>query len=144
MRENHNITEFIIDDGAKEYSFKNPLGEIFAKFSFNPTDTGIVKRYDKVIESIDNLDTEGLDEKESNEQIVAIDNMLREQFDILCGKNVSDGLFMMYEPLTLFPDGSFYAEVVLTQLGTIIEKETNTRINKKISKIRKDVAKNRK
>ena len=141
---NNQNTEFIIDDGAKEYSFKNPLGEIFARFSFNPTDTGIFKRYDKLVEFLDNMDIESDGNVVDEEQIKTADNLLKEQFDILCGKNVSDGLFMMYEPLTLFPDGSFYAEIIIAQLGSIIEKETNTRINKKIAKIRKDVAKNRK
>lgn len=140
---NNQNTEFIIDDGAKPYSFVNPLGETFAEFSFNPADTGIVKRYEDLMKFIDNLDYSDED-LEDGKIILTVDNLLEEQFDLLFGKKMKDGLFMMYRPLTLFPDGSFYAEVILKQLGIIIEKETNTRINKKIAKIRKDVAKNRK
>ena len=47
-------SSFVIDDGLYEVTFKNNNEEVFAKFSFNPSDTGLLSRYDSFIDFLDN------------------------------------------------------------------------------------------
>ena len=138
-----NDTEILIDDGAKEYTFKNLHGEVFAKFCFNPTDTGILDRYEGVVKFFEGIANSiaSVAEDDMETEIKRLDKCIKEQFDLLCGKNVSDGLFSVYAPMTLFANGDFYAEVALDKISSFIEKEMNVRLEKKKARIRKDIAK---
>lgn len=107
------MEEILIDDGSKEYSFKNHLGETFATFAFNPTDAGLLSRYDKAIEFFQKVK---YPEDATIEDIVALENGIKEQFNLVCGKNVSDGLFGRYTPLTLFANGEMYCEIAIEKL----------------------------
>lgn len=131
------IKEFIIDDGAKEYSFKNKLGEVFAEFVFNPTDTGIFSRYKEVVEYLEKLEVSS---EISENDIVKMDEAIKGQFKYLL--NTESDVFRKYTPLTVFADGSFYVEKALEIVGNIIEDETGKRIDKKIAKLKKLAAKN--
>lgn len=133
------MSEFItIDDGSKEYVFKNKLGEEFAKFSFNPTDPYIIKRFENVQEYMSSVSVSDSDDTAG--AIVKLNEDIAEQFNVLCGKDVS-GLFTLYAPLTLFANGDFYCEVVLEKIGDFIESELNVRFEKKKAKIKKALGK---
>lgn len=138
-----NNNTFVIDDGAEEYVFKNKFGEEFARFSFNPADTNIIERYNKVVKFISETTYFEDEEKTNEEELIRMNHELEEQFNVLCGKNVSDGLFKIYAPLTLFADGTFYAEVCINKIAEFVEKALDVRLSNKKAKIRKEIAKNR-
>lgn len=132
-----NVQNIVIDDGLKDYSFSNNKGEVFAEFSFNPADTSILDRYEKVVDAFNAIELKGDSAEEVEEYIRSISDTFKEQFDYLLNREVSEGLFRTYSPITVFANGDFFAEVILHQIGKIIEKELNVRIDKKAKKIEK-------
>lgn len=129
----------VIDDGTKEYVFKNMQGKEFAKFNFNPSDTGILERYNDVANAFKGFEFD--DEKDTASQIKELNNMLKEQFNYLTGTDISSDLFATYAPTTVFANGDFFAEVALEHIGTFIEEEMNVRLDKKLAKIKKIASK---
>ena len=133
----NNVQNIIIDDGLKEFTFSNNKGEVFAEFAFNPADTGLLERYGKVVDAFNAIELKGDSEADVEEYIKTLSDTFKEQFDYLLNRAVSEGLFRTYSPITIFANGDFYAEVILDQIGKIIEKEINVRIDKKAKKIEK-------
>lgn len=141
MGENKSAT-ILIDDGVKEYEFKNKFGDVFARFRFNPADTGIVRRYDAIVEYFEKLEyPSDLSEDEVVEEIKRLEDGIKEQFNVLCGYPVADGLFMTYQPLTCFACGDTFAEIALENICKFVEEELDTRLAKKKAKIKKATAK---
>lgn len=128
----------IIDDGVKDYVFKNNKGDIFAEFSFNPADTGIVERYKEIIDFFKeyNYDIEG----DTFDFIEKFNAEIKEKFAYMLGAN-ADGLFMKYTAMSIMGNGDFYAEVILDQVGQIIEKEMGVKFAEKKARIQKATAK---
>lgn len=133
-------TSFVIDDGLQDVVFKNNKGEIFSEFSFNPSDTGLLSRYDGII---DFLESYTMPENASSEEIINLENVIKEKIDELFNRKVSDDIFRTYTPCTLFANGDMFVEVVIKHMGDVIEKETDTRLKKKVAKIKKATEKNR-
>lgn len=132
-----NAKKFIIDDGSKEYCFENNFGEVFAKFRFNPVDTGILSRYKEVVEYLEGIE---LEDGFTEEKIIEIDKGISEKFAYLL--NTESDIFAKYTPCTLFANGDYYVEKALTIIGDIIEDETGQRLKKKVAKMKKLAAKN--
>lgn len=128
----------IIDDGTKDYAFQNNKGEIFAEFSFNPADTGIVERFKGVVDFFQTYDYSI--KGDTLEFIEKFSAEIKEKYALLLGGN-ADGLFMKYSPMSIMGNGDFYAEVILEQVGSIIEKEMDVKFAEKKAKIQKATAK---
>lgn len=126
--------QFIIDDGTKEYEFKNMHGRTFAVMHINALDTGIISRYknmEKVFETIEFTDDM------TDDEVVELDNKMIKAFSDLLNMDVSKDLFGVYTPFTVFKSGDFYAEVIFEKLGEIISEEFNIRLEEKKAKIKK-------
>lgn len=132
-----NTTNFVIDDGLKPFTFTNLQGEVFGEFAFNPTDTSIIERYDKVVETFNGIEIKGESEDEIKNSILTLSTTFKEQFDYLLNRDVSESLFRVYSPITIFADGDFYAEKILESVGKAIEQEFDVRLKKKAKKIAK-------
>lgn len=130
--ENNNT--FIIDDGTKEYSFKNLSSVVFAKFSINALDTGLISRYKTVENEFNEI---VFNENDDADEVVKLDNKIIELFNRLLNKDISKDIFGVYTPLTLMGNGDFYCETILEKLGEIIEQEFNIRLETKKAKIKK-------
>lgn len=113
-------------------------GEIIGKFRFNPNDLDIIKRYEKVVDALNNID---VPEDVKTDEIFKITDELKLQVDYLLNYKASEELFSMCNPLTLTANGDFYIENVLDGIGGLIEKTTDTRLKKKKAKIQKATAK---
>ncbi len=113
-------------------------GEVIGRFKFNPNDLDIIKRYEKVVESLNAI---SVPENAGTEEIFVVTDEIKRQVDYLLNYNVSSELFAKCNPLTLTSDGNFYVENVLEGIAGIIEQATNQRIEKKKAKIRKATAK---
>lgn len=113
-------------------------GEVIGKFKFNPNDLDIVRRYEKVAESLGNM---SVPKNAGTDELFAVSDEIRKQVDYLLNYNVSAELFAKCNPLTLTANGDFYIENVLEGIASIIEQATNQRIEKKKAKISKATAK---
>lgn len=113
-------------------------GETIGQFRFNPGDLDIVKRYKKVVDSMNAI---SLSEEPTDEEIFAATDMIKQQFDYLLNYNVSDEIFKKANPLTPVKNGDFYCENVLEGISSIIEKTTEERLEKKKTKIQKATSK---
>lgn len=136
-----NTSQFIIDDGLHNVVFKNNNGEVFSEFSFNPSDTGLLSRYDSFIEFLESLEIK--EDGDTASQILEFENSIKEKIDELFNRNVSESIFKTYSPCTIFQNGDMFIEVVIKHMGDVIEKETDNRLKKKVAKIKKATEKNR-
>ena len=128
---------FVIDDGLRRFTFTNNIGEVFAEFAFNPADTSILERYDKTVEAFNNIELKGDTDEETKAYIIELSDTFKKQFNYLLNREVSDGLFKVYSPVTVFANGDFYAEVILDHIAKAIEQAMNVRLKKKAKKIEK-------
>ena len=113
-------------------------GDVIGQFRFNPSDIDIAKRYKKVADKFNSI---SLAEEPSDEEIFAVTDEIKKQFDYLLNYNVSDEIFKKANPLTPIKGGNFYCENVLEGISGLIEKVTNERLEKKKAKIQKATAK---
>lgn len=134
-------SQFIIDDGLHNVVFKNNKGEVFSEFSFNPSDTGLLSRYDAFIEFLDSLVIN--EDEDTAAQIINLEKEIAEKIDVLFNREVSADIFKIYSPCTIFANGDMFIEVVIKHMGDVIEKETDNRLKKKVAKIKKATEKNR-
>ncbi len=132
-----NTTNFVIDDGLQTVTFTNNSGEVFAEFKFNPTDTSILERYDKVVEVFNSINLKGDSEDEVKEYVIKLSDTFKEQFNYLLNRDVTEGLFKTYSPVTVFANGDFFAETILKHISQMIEQTFNVRLQKKAKKIEK-------
>lgn len=126
-----------VDTGSKLYNIDDK-GEIIGQFRFNPSDLDIARRYDQVIEK---LNTISVSEKPSEEEVFAITDEIKVQFDYLLNYSVSEQIFAKANPFTPLTNGDFYFENVIEGIRNIIEQETNQRLEKRLKKIKKATAK---
>lgn len=127
-----------VDTGSITVELEDKNGNVIGEFEFVPTDTDILKRFDAVVDAMNNLQ---MGDNPTAEAIVQTSDTVREQFDYLLGGKVSDGIFAKCGPFTTVKSGNFFFEEVLEGIGNLIESTTKQRINKKLSKARKAAAK---
>lgn len=136
--------DIFVDDGVVEIAIKNKRNTVIARLVFNPGDTGIAKRYGEVIKALNEISLptdSNISNEEAIEKIVEIDNAIAAQFNTLLGHDTKEELFSTYTPTTALKNGDFFAEMLIEQIGNIIEKESNIRLEAKKAKIRKATAK---
>lgn len=134
---------FVIDDGAKEFTFTNKEGRQFAKFWFNPGDVNMAERYSKMGENMSAAIVDNFEKDDALKFLGIIERVLKEQFNFLLNYNCEEDLFSTYNPLTVFANGDFFCEVVFEKIGEVMEKEFDIRLDKKIKKIKKMVETNK-
>ena len=127
-----------VSTGAQLIELLNETGRKIGEFEFVPTDVGIVDRYKDVVKFFDSY-TFPEDPKE--EDLLALENGVREQFNHLFGYEVSNGMFGKCGALTIVEDGDFFFEKVLDGVSGLIEQTMKTRVERKRQKIRKYTSK---
>ena len=132
---NRNEEELIINTGTKKYVIKDehrrPMGEFF----WNPSDTGILSRYDDVVTFFNNLD---LKEGEDAEKfIVDADKGIVEKMSYLLNEDTSASLFSRVAPLSMLANGNVYAFEVLERIAGLVEKESKIRVNRANTRVNK-------
>lgn len=126
-----------VDTGAVVVEIRDK-GETIGEFKFNPNDADIVKRCENVVEALQKIE---ISENSNTDDIFAVSDEIKKQFDYLLNYKVSDSIFCKCNPLTLTADGDFYCEDVLEKIANIIEKVTKQRVDKKKAKIQRATAK---
>lgn len=144
--------EIVIDDGYQRVPIKNLSGEEIGEFYFNPTDIGIIQRYnetmakfDEIVAPLENVDISE-DGTADNEDMAAVEAIneaekrLFEACDYIFNGSMSKAFFGRVHPFSPI-NGVFYCETALSKVGAFIsaqfEQETekvNQRLNQYVSK----------
>lgn len=123
------MKDIIIDDGSVKIAIKNNVGKDLGTLYFNPTDMGMMNRWEEFIDKMNDIDDIGDDNFETVSQQI-IDNIE----SLFIG---ASSFFEVTHPLSLSKDGDLYFEKVIDVLGNLVEEQTNQRIEKKLKKIEK-------
>lgn len=124
--------DIFIDDGSKTYAIKNKQGEILEEFTFRPSDTNIINRYEEVKDFFKELDEtdEKADVKEYEQKFI-------EQMNYLVNAETGNTFFSIMGPFSPMPDGSLFCEVCLNAVVDVINTEFDTRLEKTKSHMNK-------
>ena len=126
-------------------------GTVLSEFSFNPSDAGIVERYDDFVNGFDEL-SEKISKyefkKEKNPDLEEVKNAfadikkeIYQKVNALVNADVSENIFNVMHPLSVMPDGNYYFFFIVEQIGVKIRNITGQRVKKMEMKIKKHTAK---
>lgn len=136
------ILKLEVDTGASTIEVVDKDSEKLGEFKFNPSDPGIVKRYENVIDFFNGVEFgQDLTDDQKIEEIGKLISAIQEQFNYLLGYKVDESLFGTCSPLAVIANGDFYFENVLEGIGNLVSKTTNQRVSKKLAKVKKATAK---
>ena len=122
-------------------------GMVLSEFSFNPSDSNIVARYDNFVDGLKELDEKisnyenKANGEESKKMLEEIDKEIYCQVDDLLNANVSGSIFSVMGPLSPLPSGDYYFVFIIEQIGNKIKNATGQRVKKIEMKIKKHTAK---
>lgn len=132
-------TERIVAKGldVEKYEFVDSNGEYLFTVPLNTTDLDIVRRYESVVEWLNNIqvDTNATDE-ESTKAMLEISDQLKEQIDFMFGTKVSAEVFRV-NPFSPMENGDLYVYVALDNIAALIETKMNARIKKAEKRMKK-------
>lgn len=145
MEANHNILS--VDDGIEKLTICNRFGDTLGEFSFRPSDTSIVTRYNTSLEmlekAVEPLRFQNLEETDSDAALKAFADALKaartgvcECFDYLFGGNAGEAFFGKVDPFTL-TNGRFYCENVIEAVGGFIGERMGVetaKLNQRVEK----------
>ena len=135
---------FSIDDGSLEYEIRNKRDELIGAFRINPADPDIALRAEKAVDNFNQLSfTEPASNDEALDIIRDFTSEVHTLFNAFLGYNAAPELFSGCSALSVVPDGDFYFEKVMAYIVKTVDKVANSRVNKKLAKIRKATAKYR-
>lgn len=132
MKENkRNVV--VIDDGSETVEIVNKQGKTIGTFSFRPTDTEIINRYNKSVNDIDAL-VSSIEKAENNsstfDELNASKEKLFEIMNYIFDGNISEAFFGNASPFMII-NGNLYFEIVIDAVGNYIAK----RFDKEVKKI---------
>ena len=129
--------DIIIDDGSKVYNIKNKRGEILGKFTFRPSDTNIVNRYEEVVEFFNSFKM-----PEDTEQAIKVaEKEMTEKMSYLIGGGAGEALFSIMGAFSALASGELFVENVLGAVANVIERELSVRTKRVQRRMNKYVAK---
>ena len=141
-----NPNRIIVDDGYVTVPIYNKIGNEIGVFKFNPSDVGIIDRFnsmaaefDKIVEPLENVNIApdgtadgdvGLDALHEAEQ------RLYAACDKLFGGNMSEAFFGTVHPFSPI-NGHFYCENALAAVGAYISRQFGREVQKINSRVEK-------
>lgn len=139
MNSNQKPVQISIFDGRKQYEVVNKQGEVLGILLINPSDVGIVERYEKVSQmmedSVEKLREIGVTGNGNAEEMKFADALkeasdeIKKNVDYLFDGNVSDTFFARTNPFSPIGD-KFYIENVMEVVAKVIEIEFDTVVKK--------------
>ena len=129
--------DIFIDDGSKVYTIKNKRGKIIGEFEFRPSDTNIVKRYEEVVDYLNNFKMP----EDTEEAFLAAENEIKVKMSYLIGGDAGEAFFSILGPFSALASGELFVENVLGAISKVIEKEMSVRTKKVQRRMNKYVAK---
>lgn len=138
--------QIVVDDGRVRVPIKNTYGDEIGVFYFNPTDIGILKRFEEVREKFStvveplsdaNIGTNGDGiEKSDIEKVDEAEKRLYDLCDYLFGGNLSKAFFGSVNPFSPI-NGVFYCENALNMVADYVSRKFGSEIKKINSRIEK-------
>ena len=135
-----------VDDGYQRIPINNKYGDEIGVFYFNPTDIGIIERYNTLADTFDAI-TEPLeavqtgddakDEESEAKQLAALNEAKERLYaavDELFGGNAAEAFFGKVHPFSPV-DGSFYCETVLKSVGQFISDQFDVETKKMSARV---------
>lgn len=140
------IEAIVVDDGRVRVPIKNTFGDEIGVFYFNPTDIGILKRFENVREKFADVvaplndvnigaDGEGTDAY-SVEKLEEAEKRLYDLCDYLFGGNLSKAFFGTINPFSPI-NGVFYCENALNMVAEYVSRKFDSEVKKINSRIEK-------
>ena len=129
-----------INDGFKTYDIQNQDGKLLGQFSFNPSDTNIIKRYNDAVEKFSSIFDEIKEmgeEPDTTELFEKLDKKTYELIDGIFNADVSSNFFNVMGPFSPLASGEFFVASVIGAIGQALEAEIGEKINKHTSKYHK-------
>ncbi len=118
----------VIDDHKLPITVVNKAGEEIGVFRFDPSDIGMVKRYNEVIDkfnsALSNLDTDG-----GMDALNKAGDKIIEFLDYVTDGNSREAFFQKIHPLSP-QNGHFYCEQVFEVVGAFIRQSFQTETHK--------------
>lgn len=133
--QNNSSKEIIIDDGSVTYKIKNKSGSMLGEFSFRPSDTNFLKRYNEVVEYFNNFSYP------ENAKIEEVESDMVGKVDYLINADASQSFFSILGAFSVLASGELFIENVINAIGNVIEKEMNVRTDRMTRRMNKYVQK---
>ena len=133
-----------INDGYKTYDIVNQDDKLLGQFSFNPSDTNIIKRHAEVVEALEKLELDISAKEDENglyEALKEVEAVVYEKINYLLDADVAEKFFSIMGPFSPLASGQFFIETVIDAIGQAINAETGERVKKINSKIKKHTSK---
>lgn len=137
-----------VDDGYQRVPINNKYGDEIGVFYFNPTDIGIIERYNQLADTFDAITEpleavhnradgeEGATEEEQLKALEEAKERLYDAVDKLFGGNAAEAFFGKVHPFSPV-DGMFYCEQVLQTVGKFISAQFDTETKKMSARVEK-------
>lgn len=113
-------------------------GKMLGTIKFNPSDMGIIRRYDSVVNDFENI---AIRDEADFDEMISLEKKVEEALDYLLGCRASESIFAICSPFSPVSDGDLYVEKIIEGIAQIIENVTDERIKKKTAKIKRATAK---
>ena len=127
-----------VKTGALNVVLTNEDDTEIGRFSFNPVDLNIIRRYEEVVANLEKMEVQ---EDATEKDILELSDRLEEQIDYLLNSKASKSVFAICNPLTLTESGDFFIENIIVEIADVIEQVTDQRIKKKQAKIKRATTK---
>ena len=127
-----------VKTGALNVVLTNEDDTEIGRFSFNPVDLNIIRRYEEVVANFEKME---VPEDATEKDILELSDRLEEQIDYLLNSKASKSVFAICNPLTLTESGDFFIENIIVEIADVIEQVTDQRIKKKQAKIKRATSK---
>ena len=127
-----------VKTGALNVVLANEDDAEIGRFSFNPVDLNIIRRYEEVVANLEKME---VPEDATEKDILELSDRLEEQIDYLLNSKASKSIFAICNPLTLTENGDFFIENIIVEIADVIEQVTDQRIQKKQAKIKRATSK---
>ena len=134
-----------VDSGLESFEIfdkktKKKLGE----FEFNPSDIGILKRYEDVVNVLNTFMDDVSEErfkKETKKILEEKEKIVTEQINYLFGAEIAENFFSITSPFTPVGNGELFLFNVLNAIANVVESETGERVKRISAKVNKYSAK---
>lgn len=135
-----------VDDGYQRIPINNKYGDEIGVFYFNPTDIGIIERYNTLADTFDAIteplqgvsgDDQGDDDGTRDKELAALNEAKERLYaavDKLFGGNAAEAFFGKVHPFSPV-DGSFYCETVLKSVGQFISDQFDVETKKMSARV---------
>lgn len=156
MADTKKAFEIVVDDGYQRVPIKNLHGDEVGVFYFNPTDMGIIQRYnefvrgfDTIVEPLESLSNAPEGNEDGNTKVYeqAIQDAterLYEAVNKLFNSDTAGAFFGKVNPFSIVGEGEFYCLNVLDKVRGFINDQFDVqvaKINKRVDKYTKAIRK---